>query len=81
MGGGRAGVVVIDEVQRAPGLLTVVQELIEPTDSSARKLRRTAMELPGGCADPITMHPFLAAALPPCDGFPRRIVPGRDLVP
>lgn len=70
--GGRSGVVVIDEVQRAPGLLTVVHQLIEEkrrgrrfvlTGSSARKLRRTAVDLLGGRADLITMHPFLAAEL------------------
>ena len=63
--------VVLDEVQRAPGVLTVVHALIEKklghrfvlTGSSARKLRRTGVDLLGGRAIRCTMHPFLAAEL------------------
>jgi predicted AAA+ superfamily ATPase len=64
--------VVIDEVQRAPGLLTVVHSLIEDkvpgrrfvlTGSSARKLRRAGVDLLGGRAVRLSMHPFLAAEL------------------
>jgi predicted AAA+ superfamily ATPase len=64
-------VVIVDEVQRAPGVLTVVHALIEAravsrfvlTGSSARKLRRTGVDLLGGRAVRCTMHPFLAAEL------------------
>jgi uncharacterized protein len=68
----RPGIVVIDEVQRAPSVLTVVHQMIEEkrrgrrfvlTGSSARKLRRTGVDLLGGRALVTTMHPFLAAEL------------------
>jgi predicted AAA+ superfamily ATPase len=68
----RPGVIVVDEVQRAPGILTVVHALIEEkrpgrrfvlTGSSARKLRRTGVDLLGGRAIRTTMHPFMAAEL------------------
>jgi predicted AAA+ superfamily ATPase len=62
-------VVVVDEVQRAPGLLPVVHRLIDRgaaarfilTGSSARKLRRGDVDLLGGRATPRVMHPFMAA--------------------
>ncbi|MBI4952780.1 MAG: ATP-binding protein [Myxococcales bacterium] len=65
------GVVVIDEVQRAPELLPVVHKLIEErrglrfvlTGSSARKLRRTGVDLLAGRATLRAMHPFMAAEL------------------
>lgn len=66
------GPVVIDEVQRAPAVLTVVHSLIEEkregrrfvlTGSSARKLRRAGTDLLGGRAALRSMHPFLAAEL------------------
>jgi predicted AAA+ superfamily ATPase len=64
-------VVVVDEVQRAPDLLTVVHQLIEEkrgrrfvlTGSSARKLKRSGVDLLGGRALRLTMHPFMAAEL------------------
>ena len=67
----RAGCVVIDEIQRVPELLTVVHSLIEAkkgwkfvlTGSSARKLKRTGVDLLGGRALLHTMHPFMAAEL------------------
>lgn len=67
----RARHVVIDEVQRAPELLSVVHELRERrkelrfvlTGSSARKLRRSAADLLGGRALRCWMHPFMAAEL------------------
>lgn len=68
----RPGAVVIDEVQRAPGVLTVVHALIEEkkrgrrfvlTGSSARKLRRTGVDLLGGRAANKSMHAFLASEL------------------
>ncbi len=63
--------VVIDEVQRAPQLLPVVHRLIERdkalrfvlTGSSARKLRRTGVDLLAGRALLTTMHPFMAGEL------------------
>ena len=67
--------VVLDEVQRAPELLTVVHDLIESgrghqfvlTGSSARKLRRGGTDLLAGRAVMRTMHPFMAAELPVFD--------------
>jgi predicted AAA+ superfamily ATPase len=63
--------VVIDEVQKAPDLLPVVHALIEQnkrlqfvlTGSSARKLKRTGVDLLAGRAIYSTMHPFVAAEL------------------
>lgn len=62
---------VIDEVQRVPELLTVVHQLIEEpgsprfvlTGSSARKLKRTGVDLLAGRAVVRSMHPFMAAEL------------------
>lgn len=63
--------VVVDEVQRVPALLDVVHALIESqyqlrfvlTGSSARKLRRGGVNLLGGRASDLRLHPFLAAEL------------------
>lgn len=65
--------VVIDEVQRAPTLLDVVHLLMEDvsrphiqfilTGSSARKLKRTGIDLLAGRALLKTLHPFMAAEL------------------
>ncbi len=71
----RAEVVVIDEVQRIPELLSVVHSLIEErrgirfvlTGSSARKLRRGGVDLLAGRALNRTLHPFMAAELPTFD--------------
>jgi uncharacterized protein len=62
---------IIDEIQRVPELLTVVHRLIEAklgfrftlTGSSARKLKRTGVDLLGGRALLMTMHPFMASEL------------------
>jgi len=62
---------VVDEVQKAPELLTVVHSLIEEkrghrfilTGSSARKLKRTGSDLLAGRASLQTLHPFMAAEL------------------
>jgi len=67
--------VVVDEVQRAPELLSVVHDLIESspsrrfvlTGSSARKLRRGGVDLLAGRAVLRTLHPFMAAELPSFD--------------
>ena len=59
-------VVVIDEIQKAPQLLEEVHLLIEQrnirfllTGSSARILRSGGVDLLGGRAGHITMHPFV----------------------
>lgn len=64
-------VIVIDEVQNAPALLSVVHSLREKnralqfvlTGSSARKLRRTAVNLLAGRALLCALHPFMASEL------------------
>lgn len=64
-------VVVIDEVQRLPQLLTVVHAIIEErrgyqfilTGSSARKLKRHGTDLLAGRALLCHMHPFIASEL------------------
>jgi predicted AAA+ superfamily ATPase len=63
--------VVIDEIQKCPALLEVVHSLIEAdrerrfvlTGSSARKLRRQGVNLLGGRAVSLSLHPFMAAEL------------------
>lgn len=63
--------IIIDEVQKIPELLDVVHMLIEEetgfqfilTGSSARKLKRTGVDLLAGRAIIKTMHPFMAAEL------------------
>ena len=64
--------VIIDEIQRAPGLLEVIHALMDKrhglrfimTGSSARKLKRNASaDLLGGRAVKRTCHPFLAAEM------------------
>jgi len=63
--------IVIDEIQKAPELLSVVHSLIEEkknlqfilTGSSARKLKRASINLLGGRALKRTLHPFIAAEL------------------
>ncbi len=63
-----AGWIVIDEIQRVPELLNEVHDLIESkghsfilTGSSARKLRRGAVNLLAGRALTYHMHPLIAA--------------------
>lgn len=64
-------VVVVDEVQKVPALLDVVHGLIEErrglrfvlTGSSARKLKRSGVDLLAGRALLRHMHPFMAAEL------------------
>ncbi|MCC6846934.1 MAG: ATP-binding protein [Deltaproteobacteria bacterium] len=62
--------IVLDEIQRLPGLLDEVHRLIEKrrwrfalTGSSARKLRRGGVNLLAGRARSVTMHPLTAAEL------------------
>ncbi len=65
------GTIVIDEIQKIPELLDVVHQLMEQrygwhfvlTGSSARKLKRSGVDLLAGRAVVKTMHPFMAAEL------------------
>ncbi len=67
--------VVIDEVQKAPALLEVVHQVLEErgreaiqfilTGSSARKLKRSGVDLLAGRLLLRTMHPFMAAEMGP----------------
>lgn len=62
---------IIDEVQNAPMLLSVVHKLIEEkqdwqfilTGSSSRKLKRSGVDLLAGRAQLKTLHPFMATEL------------------
>ncbi|OGS28031.1 MAG: ATPase [Elusimicrobia bacterium RIFOXYB2_FULL_48_7] len=63
--------VVIDEIQKVPGLLSVVHSLIEQklglrfilTGSSSRKLKKTGADLLAGRVIKQTLHPFMAIEL------------------
>jgi len=63
--------IIVDEIQKVPQLLDVVHQLIERhagwrfvlTGSSARKLKRSGVDLLAGRAVVKTMHPFMAAEL------------------
>ncbi|HFQ81278.1 MAG TPA: ATP-binding protein [Desulfobacterales bacterium] len=69
--GAEGKIIIIDEVQKIPELLDVVHGLIEGgvglqfilTSSSARKLKRTGVDLLAGRAIVKTMHPFMASEL------------------
>jgi len=69
--GSLAKTFIIDEIQKAPELLSVVHRLIEKkqnwqfvlTGSSARKLKREGVDLLAGRAVVRHMHPFMAAEL------------------
>jgi predicted AAA+ superfamily ATPase len=64
-------IVVIDEIQKVPSLLDVVHQVIETegaprfvlTGSSARKLRRTGVDLLAGRAILRFLHPFMGSEL------------------
>ena len=67
---GFADWIIIDEVQRVPELLSEVHRLIESgghkfilTGSSARKLRQKGVNLLGGRALTLHMHPLMCAEL------------------
>lgn len=71
---GRERLVFIDEIQKIPQLLDEVHLLIEErghrfilTGSSARKLRRGGVNLLGGRARSLTLHPFTTAEIPDFD--------------
>ncbi len=65
------GVIVLDEIQKVPELLSLVHVLIEEkcgwqfilTGSSSRKLKREGVDLLGGRALKKTLHPFMACEL------------------
>ncbi len=64
-------VIIIDEIQKVPALLSIVHLLIEKkqgwkfilTGSSARKLKREGVDLLGGRALKKILHPFMACEL------------------
>ncbi len=76
--------IVIDEVQKIPELLSVVHSLIESkqkrqfilTGSSARKLKRSGVDLMAGRAVLRTLHPYMAAELGPRFDFARSLQTG-----
>jgi len=79
-----ARVVVVAEVQRVPELLPVVHQLIEErsglsfvlTGSSARKLKRTGVDLLAGRAVLRSLHPFMAAELGEAFDLERALLQG-----
>ncbi|MCI0693859.1 DUF4143 domain-containing protein [candidate division KSB1 bacterium] len=70
-------VIIVDEVQKAPEILSAVHSLIEEkikktfvlTGSSARKLKRTGIDLLAGRVLLRTLHPFLLSELPAPPSF------------
>jgi len=72
-GNPQAKTIIIDEIQKAPGLLDEIHRLIEAhrrrqlqfilTGSSARKLKRAGTDLLAGRVILKTLHPFMAAEL------------------
>ncbi len=70
-------IVIVDEVQKVPELLSAVHSLIEEkgkktfilTGSSARRLKRSGVNLLAGRAVLQTFHPFLLAELQPAYPF------------
>lgn len=64
-------VIIIDEIQKVPDLLSVIHLLIEKkrswqfilTGSSSRRLKKEGIDLLGGRALKKIMHPFMAAEL------------------
>ncbi|MCX7039179.1 MAG: AAA family ATPase [Spirochaetes bacterium] len=69
-----AGPVIIDEIQKLPSLLDEVQNLIESrglrfvlSGSSPAKLRRGGVNLLGGRARTLHLHPFVSAEVPQWD--------------
>ena len=52
------GIVVLDEIQRLPDILNEVHQIIEETGSSARKFKRSGVNLLGGRAGRFNFHPL-----------------------
>lgn len=71
MGQREGQTIVVDEVQKVPALLGVVHRSMEHrhdlrfvlTGSSARKLKRSGVDLLAGRAQVVTCHPFMASEL------------------
>lgn len=67
----KGSTIVIDEIQKAPGLLPIIHLLIEEkqdwkfvlTGSNARKLKHQGVDLLGGRALKKTLHPFMAVEI------------------
>ncbi|MBI4050990.1 MAG: ATP-binding protein [Elusimicrobia bacterium] len=80
----KAKQVLIDEVQMVPALLSAVHSLIEQkrglqfilTGSSARKLKRSGVDLLAGRALMKTLHPFMASELGAHFDFKRSLQQG-----
>lgn len=74
-------IIVVDEVQKVPEMLSAVHSLIEEkkrktfilTGSSARRLKRSGVNLLAGRAVLQTFHPFLLAELKPSFSFERAL--------
>ena len=70
-------IIIVDEVQKVPDLLSAVHSIIEEkknrtfilTGSSARKLKRTEVDLLAGRVLLRTLHPFLLSELPTPPAF------------
>jgi uncharacterized protein len=77
-------IIIIDEVQRVPGILTIIHQIIEEkrglqfilTGSSSRKLKRTGVDLLAGRAILKQCHPFMACELSKKFNFQDAIVFG-----
>ena len=71
LGNRQKRVIIVDEIQKVPDLLSVVHALIERkqgwqfilTGSSSRKLKRTGVDLLAGRVLNLSLHPFMAAEL------------------
>ena len=71
LGNKQKKVIIVDEIQKVPDLLSVVHALIERkqgwqfvlTGSSSRKLKRTGVDLLAGRVLNLSLHPFMAAEL------------------
>src|SRR3989338_770356 len=71
MGNPKKSIVIVDEIQRVPNLLSMIHSIIEEkrnfkfilTGSSARKLKKTNADLLGGRALHCSLFTFMAAEL------------------
>lgn len=84
LGQEKGTVIVVDEVQKIPQLLDVVHQLLEMktgltfvlTGSSARKIKRSGVNLLAGRAVVREMHPFMASELRDSFSLDRALVSG-----
>lgn len=71
LGNRQKKVIIVDEIQKVPDLLSVVHALLERkqgwqfvlTGSSSRKLKRTGVDLLAGRVLKLSLHPFMASEL------------------